>query len=457
MTPYLITACILLVLAIGGIVFIFMKAQQQKSKFEFNLQALELKMEEKARYLAERANQFGLLQKELEETRQRVEDREQARAQLSERLVELQTELDMNKKSHEEKLELLRKGTAEMEARFENLANKIFEEKNSAFLSKNKAGLDGVINPFKENLVKLEERINEVYTQEMRDRASLKENVKTLGDLNDKVFQEVTNLTRALKGDNKKQGNWGEMVLRRLLEESGLEEGREFFTEKSFPLEDGKRSRPDVIIRLPENKDVIVDSKVSLVSYERFVNAESEPDRNQAIKELKLSITSHIKNLNGKDYDGIESLNSPGFVLMFLPNESAYLTVLREDSSLFDTAFSQKILIVGPSTLWAVLKIIDSIWLVQRQNENTREIVEQANKLLDKYRLFMESFESIGDRVDKARDAYQLAKNRFSSGKGNLLSTANRLVELGARVKKGSLPKFLEEEEMEPLAIEQES
>lgn len=217
-----------LVLAIGGIVFIFMKAQQQKSKFEINLQALELKLEEKARYLAERANQFGLLQKELEETRQRVEDREQARAQLSERLVELQTELDMNKKSHEEKLELLRKGTAEMEARFENLANKIFEEKNSAFLSKNKAGLDGVINPFKENLVKLEERINEVYTQEMRDRASLKENVKTLGDLNDKVFQEVTNLTRALKGDNKKQGNWGEMVLRRLLEESGLEEGREF-------------------------------------------------------------------------------------------------------------------------------------------------------------------------------------------------------------------------------------
>ncbi len=445
MMTYLLIACSLLTLAIAGMIIYYIKSQRLKTELGLVRQELEFKLEEKNRYLMERAGHFNQLSKELEEARKNLKDSEEEKRGFISRISQYQTKQEMTARNHEEKLAMLKKTAADMEVRFENLANKIFEEKNTLFLAKNKTGLDGVIGPFKENLTKLEEKINQVFSQEMRERAGLKENVKALEDLNDRVFQEVTNLTRALKGDNKKQGNWGEMVLRRLLEESGLEEGREFFVEKSFTREDGGRSRPDVIVKLPENKDIIIDSKVSLKAYESFTRAESDQDRSQAVKDLKLSMTTHIKRLNGKEYDDIEALNSPGIVLMFIPNESAYLTILREDNAIFETAFSQRILIVGPSTLWAVLKIIDSIWVVQRQNENTHLIVEQANKLMEKYRLFIEALDLVGARVNSLQTAYTKARNRFISGKGSLAATADKLAEMGARAK-GPLPTFSQAE-----------
>lgn len=275
----------------------------------------------------------------------------------------------------------------------------------------------------------------------MRERTSLMENVKHLGAINERVSKEVTHLTQALKGNNKMQGNWGEMILRRLLEESGMEEGREFFLERTYTDPEGRKRRPDAIIRMPDNKDVIIDAKVSLVPYDRYLQSEETHEKEKALKELKTSFSNHVNTLNGRDYDQIEEINSPGMVLMFIPNESAHLTILREDFAIFDIARSKKILIVGPSTLWAVLKIIESTWVVQRQNESTRQIVAQAKKLLEKHRLFMESIVNLGDNLEKANKSFDQAKKRLFHGNGNLLVTANKLVELGIPVSK-ALPEI---------------
>jgi DNA recombination protein RmuC len=347
---------------------------------------------------------------------------------LTQKLAEQKTELE----------QLNKKFTTE----FENLANRILDEKSQKFTDQNRLNLDIILNPFKDKLKEFEQKVDQAYKSESAERITLKAEIKNLVELNKQISEEANNLATALKGDNKQQGNWGELVLEKILERSGLIEGTEYKTQITSTNVEGEKIRPDVVIFLPDDKHVIVDSKVSLVAYNACVNAITEEER---LKYLKLhieSLRSHIKLLSDKNYQTAAGFESPDFVLLFVPIESSFSLAVQGDTELFNFAWDRKIVIVSPSTLLATLRTIASIWKQERQTRNALQIAEEGGKLYDKFVTFYDDLKNVGKKMEDAKESYVDAMKKLYDGSGNLVKRAEKMRELGAKTTK-QLPQNL--------------
>ncbi|WP_457577827.1 DNA recombination protein RmuC [Desulfomarina sp.] len=319
---------------------------------------------------------------------------------------------------------------------FSSLSRQILEERSSQLREQNREQLESVLDPFNRQLESFKREINEIHLNDTRERTSLKKEILQLRDLNRQINEEAVNLTRALKGDTRVQGTWGELVLERVLEQSGLRKGHEYEIQSGFRDHENKLRKPDVIVRLPEGKEVIIDSKVSLIAWEKYVNSDDDAARAAHLKELIKAIRDHIFLLGSKDYGQLEGINSLDFVLMFMPVEAAFTTAYRHSEQVFNDALTQKIIIVSPTTLLATLRTIENIWQSERQSRNSIEIARKAGLMYDKFRGFTEEMEKIGRQLATCRATYDSAMGKLGRGRGNLISHAEQLKEMGVRVKK---------------------
>ena len=350
----------------------------------------------------------------------------------------LAAELREQQDSHQQRLQDLQGSRDELRAQFAEMATKIFDEREQRFAQTSQQHLGQLLDPLKERIQAFEKRVEDSYQQEARERFSLAKELERLQQLNLRLSDEATNLTQALKGQ-KTQGNWGELILERVLEHAGLEKGREYQTQVSLKSADGERFQPDVLIMLPGDKQVVVDSKVSLTAYQQYVAAADNEIAQAALKQHVLSLRNHVKGLSGKDYNRLEGLHSLDFVLLFVPIEAAFSAALQAEPNLFQEAFDRQIVIVSPTTLLATLRVIDSLWKQERQSQNAREIAERAGWLYDKFVLFIQDLDELGSRLQQVDKAYAAARNKLCEGRGNLISRSEQLKLLGARASK-SLP-----------------
>ena len=349
----------------------------------------------------------------------------------------------VEKENLKEKINFLENNKQQMKLEFENLANKLFDEKEK----KSTTNLTFVLSSFKEQLDSFSKRVNDIYNDETKQRSSLLTEIKNLKELNNQISNDAINLTKALKGQNKTQGDWGEMILSSILDQTGLREGKEYTIQGSFTSAEGKRLRPDVIVHLPSNKDIVIDSKVSLNAYINYSKAENEDEKQQASKELAKSITSHIKDLSSKSYENIDGVRTLDFVLMFIPIEGAFLLATSSDDNLFKLAFDNNIMLVSPSTLYVTLRTIENIWRNEHQNENAQLISKKAADLYDKFVAFVGDIEDIGTNITRTQKAYDGAMNKLSSGNGNLIRRTEEFLELGVKPKKQLPNRYLSVEE----------
>lgn len=413
-------------------------------------EAIRKYTEEIARLQAQIDNKEGLLQ----EVRQALEGRENEWRQQIQENTRLATEagvLNTTVTNLRDKLEQQMKEVKEQEQRlraeFTVLANEILR-KNSLDLSQlNKDQISVIIHPLKEQIERFEKRVNDLDTQGAERHGQLRQELDRLRELNTSLQEEATNLTRALKGDSKSQGNWGEMILEKVLEVSGLEEGREYRKQGSVTGTDQSRLRPDVIVNLPDNKHIIIDAKVSLTAYEQYANADTDIDRKNYIQQHIASVRNHIKLLSDKQYQASDLIDSPDFVLMFMPLEPAFSLSMKEKPELFNEAWERKIVIVSPTTLLATLRTVASIWKHEKQTQNALEIAKVGGGLYDKFVLLLDDLQRIGNQLDTARRTYDDTLNKLSSGKGNLIRRVQVLKELGARVSKNIPAHLLDRDE----------
>jgi len=322
---------------------------------------------------------------------------------------------------------------------FEILASKILEEKSVKFTEQNKENLKNILSPLQEKIQTFERKVEDTHKESIDYHAALRQQILGLKDLNLQMSKDTINLTKALKGDSKMQGNWGELVLERVLEKSGLEKDREYFVQQSFTNEEGKRILPDVVINLPDGKKMVIDSKVSLTAYEQFVNSDDDYEKSQFLKEHVNSLKRHIEQLSEKRYEDIYKMESPDFVLLFIPIEPAFAVALNMDNQLYNKAFERNIVIVTPTTLLATLRTIDSMWNNEKQQRNAIEIARQAGALYDKFEGFISDLTNVGKKMDEAKAEYKGAMNKLFEGKGNLIVSVEKLKKMGAKSKK-SLP-----------------
>ena len=361
---------------------------------------------------------------------------------LESREKQLLREFKIKEENLNEKITLLEESKIQLKIEFENLANKIFEDNQK----KSNLNLNQVLTSFKDQLNAFGKRVDDIYNEETKQRTSLLVEIKNLKELNNQISSDAINLTKALKGQNKTQGDWGEMILSSILEQSGLREGKEYTVQGSFSSDDGKRLRPDVIVHLPSKKDIVIDSKVSLNAYVNYCKSENENDRVSASKDLVKSIITHIKGLSTKKYEEIDGVQTLDFVLMFIPVEGAFLLATSTEDSLFKIAFENNIMIVSPSTLYVTLRTIENIWRNERQNENAQLISKKAADLYDKFAGFVADIEEIGLNINKTQKAYDSAMNKLSLGNGNLIKRAEEFTDLGVKPKKQISTKYLLEE-----------
>ncbi len=355
---------------------------------------------------------------------------------------QLKNEFDIKEQNLKEKIELLESSKQRLKVEFENLANRLFEQN----AKKSSDNLNLMLNPFKEQLKSFGKRVDDIYNEETKQRSSLLTEIKNLKELNNQISQDAINLTKALKGENKTQGDWGELILSKILEQTGLREGIEYTTQGSYTNEEGKRLRPDVIVHLPQNKDIVIDSKVSLTAYLKYVEAQGEIEKELATKELIKSIYTHIKGLSVKSYEDIQTVKTLDFVLMFIPIEGAFMLAASEDNNLFKTAFENNIMLVSPSTLFATLRTVENIWRYEHQNENALIISKKAADLYDKFASFVSDIEAIGLHINRTQKSYDEAMKKLTLGKGNLLRRSEEFIELGVKAKKKiDTQKLLEE------------
>ena len=350
-----------------------------------------------------------------------------------EKLVEQKLEMQQNKEKFNKDFELI--------------ASRILEEKTKKFTEHNRSNLDLILNPFKENIKAFEEKVERVYKAESDERNTLKGVITQLMDMNKMMSLETQNLTKALKGDNKKQGNWGEMILERVLERSGLVKNQEYRIQTSIQTTDGSRFQPDVVIDLPDEKHLIIDAKVSLIAYDRLVSCETEEDSELYTKQHIASIRNHVTGLSSKNYSDLYKINSPDFVMLFIPIESCFSIAVQKDAELFNFAWDKRVVIVSPSTLLATLRTIASMWKQERQNRNVMEIARLSGEMYDKFVGFVGDMDGIGKNIKQSQDAYDKALNKLSSGRGNLTTTAEKIKKLGAKTGKQLDKKFIGEEE----------
>lgn len=427
-------------LVVGGLAGFFIAHFKSKSESS-RLEERNSNLDEQ---LKEAESKLDQITKEKEEE---IEEHRNRANELDKQLAELNADYrNLKQKLDEQKTELAEM-QEQLKVQFENLANKILEENTQKFTKQNRESLDQLLNPLGLKLEEFKKKVEETYNEENRQRATLKEQIRQMGELNQKMSEDAKNLTKALKGDSKAQGNWGEVILERILERSGLTKGREYEVQQSATTEEGRRLQPDVVVHLPDEKFLIVDSKVSLTAYERFSSAEDDSESESALKQHVLSIRSHVKSLSEKNYQQIHGDRSPDFVLLFIPIESAFGVALQADASLYYDAFDRNIVIVSPSTLLATLATIDSVWKQEYQNKNALEIAQRGGALYDKFVGFIETMEDIGQRIRQTQDSYDTAMNRLSTGSGNLVGQADKLRKLGAKASKKLPDSFSGDEE----------
>jgi len=425
---------VLLVIVMAALFFLLFKKPAAGTA---QLEMLGLKEAEHQRTLSYYREEKQRLEDELADLRKGFMD-ERSRAVKAEEILNAQLAKQLQQEKYIAELQ------QQFKLQFEQIANRILEEKTSKFTLQNKASMELILSPLKENIRAFEEKVDRVYKAESDERNILKGVISQLMDQSRQIQEDANNLTKALKGDNKKQGNWGEIILERVLERSGLVKDQEYRIQSSFSTAHGNRVQPDVIIDLPDDKHIVVDAKVSLIAYEKYVSAETDEERDSYVKQHLLSIKNHIQDLSGKNYHALYQINSPDFVLLFVPIESSFGIAVQKDAELFNYAWDRKVVIVSPSTLLATLRTISSIWKQERQNRNVLEIARLSGTMYDKFVGFLADMESIGRNIRQSQDAYDKAFNKLSSGAGNLAGTADKIKKLGAKTTKQLDHKFLD-------------
>ena len=408
--------------------------------------SLESSLKEKTTALSDRDSRISGFERQVTELRSEVAEKESL-------LSRLNTTIEQERKSFEEKLAILDEAKKRLGDEFENLGNRIFEDTTKKFTDKNKTDMETLLNPLREQIKDFEKKVTDTHTEASTDRASLKVHIENLKNLGEQMSREALNLTTALKGESQTQGAWGEIVLERALEMSGLSEGKEYRSQPSYKGSDGNTLRPDVIVHLPEGKDVVIDSKVSLTAYERYMSCENEEERGDYLRQHVLSFRNHIRELSSKAYEDIPGIRSLNYVLMFVPLESAFMLAIETERDLYSEAFEKNVIIVCPSTLLATLRTIHSIWQFEYQNANAREIAESAGRMYDKFVTFTEHLGEVGKRIEQSDQAYQKAMNSLRDGKGNLVKRALDLKELGVKTSKELPPDFSERSELPGYAV----
>ena len=422
----LLTFCIALAIGIyiGKLLFTA-KSQSEKIGLEEKLIGL--------------TSQFKAIQDQLKTTQSEKEtirtEKDSLSIQLTKKEVDFENLWERNLEQKQEVEKLQEKFTKE----FENLANKILEEKTNKFTEQNKENMKNILTPLQDKIQLFEKKVEDTHKESIDYHAALRQQIIGLSEMNAQMSKETVNLTKALKGDSKMQGNWGELVLERVLEKSGLEKDREYYVQQAHTTEDGQRVFPDVVINLPDGKKMIVDSKVSLTAYEKYSNEEDDNLKSGYLKEHINSIKRHVEQLGEKNYQDLYQIESPDFVLLFIPIEPAFAIALNEETTLYNKAFEKNIVIVTPSTLLATLRTIDSMWTNQKQQENAYEIARQAGALYDKFEGFVADLVKVGNKIKDTKTEYDSAMNKLVDGKGNLITSVEKLKKMGAKAKK-SLP-----------------
>ncbi|MCX2678520.1 DNA recombination protein RmuC [Galbibacter sp. EGI 63066] len=433
MTDNLLLILIAFVCAIAG-VFLGIYIQRLKhGSVKSTAEEREKQLQNTITSLKEEVEKEGVQKEEIRE------QKEALAIQLSRKEVDFDNLLQKNKEQKEEVEKLQEKFTKD----FQILANRILEEKSEKFTLQNKENIKNILDPLQEKIQHFEKRVENSNKESINRHSALQEQLKNLKELNQQITKEASNLTKALKGDTKMQGNWGELVLERVLEKSGLEKDSEYTVQNSFTTDDGKRVLPDVIIHLPDNKKMIVDSKVSLIAYERYVNEEDENLKPALLKEHVNSIKKHVDQLSAKNYHELYQIESPDFVLLFIPLEPAFAMALQQEPQLYNTAFEKNIVIVTPSTLLATLRTIDSMWQNDKQHKNALDIAVQAGRLYDQFKNLLDDFEKVGKQLQTVQNTYTSSMTKLT-GRGNLLGRVEKLKKLGAKASKQIDQKWLD-------------
>ena len=423
-----------IVIVIIGIVITYiitkLKFEKQTSALEERMRSLEQEKEEKEHTVSE-VNQH------LEAIRTEKET-------LQMELVKKESSLDYAKQKLSEQQEEVEKLQEKFSKDFEILANKILEEKSTKFTARNKENMAQILNPLQEKIKSFEKKVEDTHKESIEKQSALRQQILGLKELNEQMSKDAVNLTRALKGDSKKQGDWGEFQLETILEKAGLQKDVHYTTQDGYRDEDERLKKPDLIINLPDQKHLIIDSKVSLTGYERFFNAENEIDEKLSLKNHIQSIQKHIKELGTKNYTDLYGINSPDYVIMFIPIEPALMIALQQDQDLYLQALDKNVVMVSTSTLLATLSTVASIWKQEDQKRNVLEIASQAGALYDKFEGLVQDLLKVGKQINASQEGYKAAMNKLSEGKGNLITRVERLKVLGAKTKKSIPPNLLE-------------
>ncbi|MBT8148426.1 MAG: DNA recombination protein RmuC [Gammaproteobacteria bacterium] len=470
-TPALAWLAIALGATLAGLLLVVLLLASRVKRWRRSAAQLELQCQEQGAGLLNQQQQCELLEQRITalrevETGLAAAERENtllthSSAELSGELTRLRAQLEQLRSSHaalqaqtraervalEEKLELLQQNRAQLAAEFELLANRIFDEKTQKFSKNSQQLLDVTLSPLKNQLDDFRQRVDHVYTVESKERHVLQEQIKQLRAESLRISEDASNLTRALKADNKSQGNWGELTLVRALEMCGLKEPEEYETQVAYKAEDNSRQIPDVVVHLPGGKDIIIDSKVSLVAYTRYFEADSDAARAQAIEQHLQSVRQHIKQLSDKSYQNLPGVTTLDYVMLYIPVEGASTMALQAARDLWEEAYARNIVLVSPTNLLAILRSVETIWRHEKQNKNAEEIARQAGNLHDKFVGLISSLETVGRSLDAATSAYQKAYGQLSTGKGNLVSRVQTLEKLGAKTKQ-PMPRHLRETSM---------
>ena len=423
--------------------------QQQDAQELVCLRQQQLDSQKRLGQLAQQSERIPELETEKQQWQNQYRRVQQQAADLRTQLETQGAKHQQEQLASQDKLSLLTSAEQRLQQQFENLANKIFEQKNESFQQSSKAGLDALLNPLKEQIEGFKKQVSDQYVKEGQERASLKTEILSLKQLNQQITHDAAALTKALKGDNKQQGNWGEVVLERILQESGLREGHEFDTQVSLKNHVGKSYQPDVVVHLPNEKDVVVDSKMSLSAYERYFNEqEDEVARKRHLSEHITSLRSHIKELGKKDYQDLKGIRTLDYVLMFIPVEPAFLLALEHAPELIKLALDNNIMLVSPTNLLVALRTINNIWQYEYQNQNAQKIAEHAAKLYDKFHGFVSDMDKVGKAIESSQKNFEGAMNKLSTGKGNLVRQVEQFKSLGVQSNK-KLDKQLLDEAMD--------
>lgn len=425
MNLYLMLALALLSGAALAALLVFIVERQRQARQQSQWQEKAWALESRTARLAPLEEQLQAEQKARRESDDRAGELAAQKARLEERLA-----------GQEDKLTFSEQNRQQLKQEFENLSAKIFEKRGQQIREQQQQGLDSLLKPFRQQLSDFRRRVDQIHSDESRAQASLIEQLGQLKSLNQQMHQDARNLTEALKGQVKTQGNWGEMILERVLESSGLSKGREYQTQVTLKDEHGQKRLPDAIVHLPEGKDVVVDAKVSLVAYERLASAQTTEQRDQALADHLTSLRSHIKDLDAKDYSGLQGIRSLDFVLLFIPIEGAFMAAMERDSGLYSEAFERNIVLVSPTTLLVTLRTIQNIWRYEYQNRNALEIASRAGRICDQVALIDDSMGDLGQRLGRAQDAFETTRKRLRSGQGNLYRQAEMLQALGAKARR---------------------